>query len=71
MKGFSNTLMIQGRVWQYKKSGSLKASFETRLFCVASEGYRAVAGDRQAVCRLSLGLPNGGEQYHYKIIEDL
>lgn len=63
MKGFSNTLMSQGRVWQYE-SGSLKASFKTRLFCVAPEGYHAVAGDRQAVCRLSLGPWNGGEQYH-------
>lgn len=70
MKGFSNILMNQEKVGQSKR-GSLKVSFKSRLFCVAPERYCAVAADRQAVCRLPLGLLNGGEQYHHKIIEDL
>lgn len=70
MEDFSNTLMNQGRVGQSKR-GSLKAFFKTRLLCMAQESWCAVAGDRLAVCRLSPGLPNGREQYHYEIIEDL
>lgn len=38
---------------------------------MAPEGYCAVARDGQAAWQLFLGLPGGGEQYHYEVITDL
>lgn len=38
---------------------------------MAPEGYCALARDEQEAWQLSLGLPNGGEQYPCKVIKDL